>query len=362
MLRIAAWHRLAPMLYCHLSSDADTPASVLEQLERAYLANVARSLFIAAALRDALGALSAADVPALLLKGAALVETVYADPAQREMLDLDILVPGAQLHLATAALESLGYAPQAAGHHSDNGQRGTRVVAHHDSPLVGETQLVAVELHRHISLSGEGSGFDIDDVWRRARSSASGEHLLPAPEDLLLHVCLHFTRNRLGGSYRRRNTGGALGQICDIARLVQRARVDWATVVDCAGRYHLDSMVFLALFAARDLGVAVPEAPLEQLRPPRFSYRLGHRLVSLRVLRADDHLPVRSARWMFAPSREVLVRGWRADPAEPLSLVRAYVRRARAHAPLIGSALRRPWTTVQDHRLNGQIYQLESRD
>jgi hypothetical protein len=65
---------------------------------------------------------------------------------------------------------------------------------------------------------------------------------------------------------------------------------------------------------------------------------------------------------MLAPSREVLARGWDADPSEPLSLVRAYVRRARARAPLVGSALRRPWTAVQDRRLNGQLYSLETRD
>jgi hypothetical protein len=53
-------------------------------------------------------ALHAAGIPALLLKGAALVETVYPDPAQREMLDLDILVPGEQLDEASSVLTPLG--------------------------------------------------------------------------------------------------------------------------------------------------------------------------------------------------------------------------------------------------------------
>ena len=88
---------------------------------------------------------------------------------------------------------------------------------------------------------------------------------------------------------------------------------------------------------------------------------LGRRLVTLRVLRAGDHLPVRTLRWMFAPGREVLSHGWNADPTATMSLARAYMRRARANAPLARSALRRPWLFVQDQRLNDQIRALEER-
>jgi hypothetical protein len=174
-------------------------------------------------------------------------------------------------------------------------------------------------------------------------------------------VCLHFTRNRLGGSYRRRQTGGALGQICDIARIVERESVTWSALADSARRYHLDARVFLALFAARELGVPVPDAALAELKPPGFDPRLGRRLVAFRVLRADDHLPVRTVRWMFAPSRDVLSRGWNADPTAPSSLARAYLRRAKAHAPLARSALRQPRRLIQDRRLNSQIRALEDR-
>src|SRR5262249_50628951 len=203
----AEWHRVAPLLYCHVRAQQGVPRAVLRELEETYLANSARNLFIDAALRQALGALREADVPALLLKGAALVETVYDDPAQREMLDLDVLVPRAELRRAAAALEPLGYA---AG--------GSEAAAHHAPALIGEQRIVAVELHHHIVIGGEGRRFDIDDLWRRARPAPDGTHLLPAPADLLLHVCLHFTRNRLGGSHGRRSTGGALSPIPDIAR------------------------------------------------------------------------------------------------------------------------------------------------
>ena len=360
-LRIADWHRLSPMLFCHLASRGDAPAPVRSALERAYLASSARSLFISDAQRRVVGALLAAEVPALLLKGAALVETVYPDPAQREMLDLDILVAPEQIARASLALAPLGYRPSEVADALGETSMQLEPTSPHAPALVGREQLVAVELHHHLTIPGEGRRFQIDQIWDRARPSSRGPHLLPSPEDLLLHVSLHFTRNRLGGSYRRRHTGGALAQVCDIARIVEHEHLHWARLVASARSYGLDTRVFLALFAARELGVAVPEDALAELQPHGFDRAVGRRLVTLRVLRADDHLPVRTLRWMLAPSREVLSRGWNADPTAPSSLARAYMRRAKAHAPLARSAIRQPGMFIQDRRLNGQIRALEDR-
>jgi hypothetical protein len=313
------------------------------------LANAARNLYIAAALRRVLDVLQSAEVPALLLKGAALVESVYPDPAQREMLDLDILVPGERLSAANAALAPLGYRPQ------------TERFEHHDPPLVGKDRVVAVELHHHIVFTGEGKDFDIGDIWRRARPSANGGHLLPSAEDLLLHVCVHFARYRVGGGGYHRHTGGALGQISDIARIAAAQPLGWDSLIGAARSYRLETRVFLGLFAARELGVPIPERPLTELRPAGFDENLGRRFVLLRVLRTGNHLPPRTMRWMFAPSREVLTRGWDADSTATLSLARAYLRRARANAPRARSALLQPWLFIRDRRLNGEMLALEDR-
>lgn len=359
-LRIADWHRLSPSLFSHLEPRGDAPAAVHSALEKAYLASSARSLFLLKSRREIVDALDAAGVPALLLKGSALVETAYPDPALREMLDLDILVPTGQLAAASASLADLGYRPEPAANGSDQGSVQLATDQHHGPALVGSERLLAVELHQHLTIAGEGRRFDIEDMWRRASPAGSGAHLLPASDDLLLHVCLHFTRNRIGGSYRNRHTGGALAQISDVARIVE-GPVDWERLSASARSYGLGPRVFLALFAARELGVAIPPAVIDGLRPAGFDQRVGRRLVALRVLRDGDHLPARTLRWMFAPSREVLSRGWSADPTAPMSLARAYMRRARAHAPHARSALTRPWTFVQDQRLNGQVRALEER-
>jgi hypothetical protein len=363
LLDIADWHRLSPALFKHLSAVGGAPEAVLSGLQRAYLANAARGMFIRGAIDDVISALSAAEIECLLLKGAALVETVYGDPAEREMLDIDLLIADGDVARATGAVTSLGYSAL-----TEPSGPGTTSLApplearkHHEEALVEPHALVAVELHRQITTAEESGRLDLSGLWDRAGRVPATGHRVPSAGDLLIHVCFHFTRNRLGGSAHRRNTGGALAQILDMQRLIAAEQIDWDVFVRTSRDFSLATRVFLALFSAAELGVPVPAQTLRQLCPQSFDVEVGRRLVALRVLRAGDHMPVRSMRWMLAPSREALRRGWNADPNATLSLARAYMRRARAHVPEARSALAKPREFVQDRRLNRQIEALGER-
>ena len=362
LLDIADWHRLSASLFLHLERIDGAPAPVLSALERAYLANAARTMFIREATSEVVAALDRSEVPSLLLKGAALIETVYPDAAEREMLDVDVLVPADHLERATITVSDLGYLP---GHDTnpDGGGNEPRIrpELHHEVALVGRHQLLAVELHQHIATGEEGNDFSLAGFWERAETAPNTGHRVASPEDLLIHVAFHFTRNRLGGSAHRRNTGGALAQILDMRRLVTGRVIDWDLLTRTAREFGLGTRIFLGLFAARELGVPIPIDQLALIRPVGFDPELGRRLVALRVMRAGDHMPVRSMRWMFAPSREALRRGWNANPNTTLSLARAYMRRAKAHVPEARSTMRRPWAYVQDRRLNSQIEALREQ-
>jgi hypothetical protein len=361
MLSLADWHRLSPALFTRLETRGGAPAAVMTALERAYLANTARMLFIRSTVERIVATLSEVGVPSLLLKGTALIETVYDDPAHREMLDIDLLVPDGCHETAREALAPAGYRPVAAEGAADSPATRLDLAHLHDPVLVGSEQLTAVELHHHIATAREGSHFTVDGFWERSRINAETGHGLPSPEDLLLHVCFHFTRNRLGGQARNRNTGGALAQMLDISRLVEKETIDWDSLARTARAYRVSKRVFLGLFAGSELGVPVPGEALASIEPVGFDRELGRRLVALRVLRADDHLPVRSLRWMFAPGREVLSRGWNADPTATLSLARAYLRRAKAHVPAARESLRRPGDLLADRRLDREIEALRER-
>jgi putative nucleotidyltransferase-like protein len=350
LLELAYWHRLAPLLFHHLGPEGPAPARVIEALREAYVANATRNLYIGAALERILKAFDGADVPAMLLKGVALFDTVYTDPALRQMGDMDLLVPKGKLDDANAVLAELGYGRRREITRDMDTAEWMRAHHRHDPPLMDEHRLVKVELHHQIVKGEASTHFDIDAFWQRGRTIRSGPpHLLPAPEDLLLHACIHFTYDRMTSSF------GALAQLGDIAWILDREQVEWQSLISTAREYRLENPVFLALFAAHELGLAIPTEALESLRPPAFNARLGRRMFELRVLRIRAAVPRRSVRDAIAPGRWGLERSWGATGGSSLSLVGAYLRRAAKSLRLVGHVLKEPRTVVRDYRLNRQL-------
>ena len=89
-----------------------------------------------------------------------------------------------------------------------------------------------------------------------------------APEDMLLHLCLHACKHGLTGSLR---------PFCDIAATIQRygSTLDWEQLQARAVHWRVAPYVYLPLHLARDLvGAAVPEACLTALKPEHFEARL----------------------------------------------------------------------------------------
>ena len=357
VLAAADWHRLAPVLFDRLRDNHAVPPGVRTQLEERYLANVARNMYMRRTLDNVLQALDAAGVPALPLKGAALIEMVYSDAGLREMFDLDLLVPRPQLAVAEAAVATLGFRDDPVAYGSEHLPRSLRAPDHHEPGLVSADGFTAVELHHHIAISGEGNGLAIGDVWRRARAAGTFE-LSPAPDDLLLHVALHYTRSRLAG-----RTAGALAQVCDMAMLAQRGQVDWERLVASACAYSLETRLFLALGSAAELGAPVPAEVVAALRPDGADASILDRFLALRVLRTSEHEVLRPLRRMVVPRRSRLGLLRRASSDAWLALPGAYVRRTRDQTPRVLGLFRRPLAeTISDYRLSGELSTLEHRN
>jgi hypothetical protein len=349
LLELAWWHRLGPLLYRHLGVDGPAPPDVLEQLRQGYVANASRNLYFGATLERILDALDRAGIRAMPLKGAALIDTVYSDPALRPMADLDVLVPRSRLDEANSVLAALGYRYRTPIREI-NEPEWMQEHHRHDSPLVDPDGLVKVELHYHVVKGAPVERFDLDGFWERGRPMAPGSpHFRPSPDDLVLHACIHFTYDRMSTSI------AALGQLADVAWILDREAIDWDRLIGNARSYGLDEPVFLALFAAHDLGLAVPAEPLERLRPADFDERVARRMIDLRVLRTRPAVPRRSLRAAVAPGREGLRTDWGADDGSRLSVARAYGRRAVKSIRLVRLVLKEPRTVVQDYRLNRQL-------
>lgn len=350
VLELAQWHRLVPLLWDHLRApdpSLPVPAPVLDALRDAARVSTARSLNLQHEMGRILALLDREGVPVILLKGAALVEAVYPHPGQRTMVDLDLLVPRADIERAHGLVQTLGYSVGGARVARDDDH--VLATYHHHYPLRRDGGAVIVELHQ--GLVDDRPDFDVQGIWDRARPSDQGghRHLLQAPEDLALHVAMHFAKDRMS------RHESALGQLADLVRIVEQLPIDWDVTIERARASCVADRLFVALASAQLLfGDLVPAGVVAALEPPRYSVERGELMVRRRVLTSGPSLPLESLshglRRMFPPV--LALEGYvRPDEATP-STLRLRGRRWRALARRLVTQMPHPRELVRDARLS----------
>ncbi len=221
-----------------------------------------------------LAALNQAGVETVLMKGAALAHTVYPSPRCRPKGDLDIWIRPEQYGEAIQALKRLGYHPQ------DRQDRppplkllyGGEQQLRSDAPGTGliELQWPAIrgEWLRH------AARIDHQGIWRRKlpiQIDAQISHVM-APEDLLIHLCIHEAINHQFGSPWLRS-------LLDIHLLVRAHPLHWGQLVERARVWQVATAVWTMLLLAEELcGTSIPSAMLSSLAPAPIKQRLIQRL------------------------------------------------------------------------------------
>jgi hypothetical protein len=302
-------HHVAPRLYRTLERAGvlgRVPQLVAEELEDIYLQTLAHNLRQNARVPVLVDALAAEGIDAVLLKGSAWVPLVYDDAGLRSLGDVDVLVHTDQVAAAARVLEARGF-------RTSDPAVTTHVDHHHHSPLVSADGSTIVELHRRLGPTSSWLGYDLDGLWSRVQPTTRNgvRCLVPCVEDVLLHVALHFLGDRMGQA-----VGGALGQLADLAAIVQTLgpTIDWDLLAAESRRHGVGRCVALVLRVTEAIGAAGPPpavfemlgdgvepALVEQfvlravLRPPAWC-RLEE--VSLRQPPWRQLLPPNPARWL----------------------------------------------------------------
>ena len=268
-LALFAFHRLQQ---ADLLDKA--PASVVVPWQDAFQQAVLATASMDWEIETVLLALSQAGVDFIWLKGAALAYALYDNPACRLRGDLDLWIQPEQAPLAVAALAGLGF----------------QLTSKEDRPdalallVGGEQQLVRagsvlelIEL-QWPALRGEWArhtaAIDHQAIWQRRGQQTIGQHSFAvlAPEDTLLHLCLHQAINHQFSAPWLRN-------LLDIHLLVAAEALDWPQIVATARRWRLAAVVWTVLeLTQRLLGAAAPPAAMQALRPPRWQRWLIGRL------------------------------------------------------------------------------------
>lgn len=108
--RMAKAEGVAPLMHFALTHSAfQAPEPIRQKLQLDYYASAAFNQVILTEMARVVQALNEANIPVIVLKGAALAWTVYPDPALRPMSDLDLLTAAPFVGKAVMLLRSHEY-------------------------------------------------------------------------------------------------------------------------------------------------------------------------------------------------------------------------------------------------------------
>ena len=217
-------------------------------------------------------AFRAAEIPVVLLKGAAFLTEGEGLDFGRPTSDLDLLVKEHDRARAAETLGSLGY------EFVENGKSAPieydDAIGHRQGKAttwINQKRRVVVDLHTHLLQSSSPLTVDMDTVWRGATlTKVEGEPgLVLRLEHMLIHIALHASWS---DTYR-----AGMGWLYDIGWIVKssESRFDWEEFLRCTREWRATRVVYWPLKIAREsLGTPVPATVLAELAPGRMTSRL----------------------------------------------------------------------------------------
>jgi hypothetical protein len=188
-------------------------------------------------------------MPAIVLKGAALAETVYSDPALRHSHDIEILVEHPELDEIVDLLTSRRFAPPSRkASRTDSGD--IELIHESGLPLILHRKLFPIPFYNAALL----------DICSRAQIATICD--IPvrvlSPADALLHTCGHAVYSPSRESFR---------WIADAWFIIRKhPDLDWDLLLDCARRSHLVlPLSVMCDYLSKDLNAPIPRSFLDRL-------------------------------------------------------------------------------------------------
>lgn len=247
----------------NLSPDCERVCDdILIRLKDEYRWSLARNMLLFDELGRVLKAFSEANIDVIVLKGAALAQTVYPDIALRPMGDVDLLVQEESLKEAEEELSKLGY---------------KFTPYHHSTDFCREYYLQKENLEQKLELHWGftscclhiGEGINIRDFWEDAKSKkiANINLLQLGLENLILYLCWHCTKHRFI----------RLLWLCDIAQIMKNSSnsINWHSLIKRAIDWKSIKPLYYTLYLCMQvLGNKIPEDIYIQLKPSEVERKL----------------------------------------------------------------------------------------
>lgn len=292
VVELADKHRVSTLLFHRLRTAnrlSDLPAAAREGLRAAAFRSAAKNLRLRNVLRMVNRCFTAADIPFLALKGTHLAHGFYESPEQREMIDVDVIVPRESIRTAAAALEGSGFTPLKPYDLDTHLQHH-----HHLTPMLHNG--VAVEVHWDLLPRIGGVGPPSPSLFEKATTFAADGVTMRglSVDDLLVHLSVHAAQHHafeLG-----------LRVLLDVDHVVARhPDLDWSRVRARAIEWSAWRPVLLLAVLAHDLlGTPLPALLLESIE--RDCDSEIRRLAARRLLSPRPRVSDAVARYAAAPT------------------------------------------------------------
>jgi hypothetical protein len=282
LLAKARLQRIEPLVAHHLMSSELcelVPLHVLEKVRNIYYSNLARNVLLQNELSHLLPIFHQECIAVIVLKGAALLGSIYQDISLRPMLDLDILVKPEHLDRTEAIALSQGYIQVVSAKTRDEAKNSWHQLPY----LVHREKKIVLEIHQHFVDSDYPHQFDMKGFWDRALplKMYGNNALTLAPEDMLIHLSIKFLLDR------RYHSDNALGQLCDISEVIRYYcdSLDWNLLVKNAEECGIKSGIHFALLTCQQLlQTPVSKKVLQDCQPLNFRPDMAELFIRRRVL------------------------------------------------------------------------------
>ena len=270
-------HGISSLLYWNLSIISDgeyLPTEVMANLENLYYGILARNIILYDELSNILKAHKDAGIDVIVLKGAFLAEIIYKNIGLRPMADLDLLIKKEDLQRVKMELAKLMYYSDIFPSKLSENWCTTRA---EELRYKNQNKNVFFDIHWHIHPVQSPFRIDINKLWENAKpvKIAGIETLMLAPEDLLLHLCLHLDKHIHMGSTP---TAKPLRDYCDIAEVTKHYRgiLNWSYLLQSSKNYRIEGPIYQGLSIANQyFGAIIPKDFLSELRPVKSSIDFG---------------------------------------------------------------------------------------
>lgn len=265
---------ISPLVFLRLPkiiiNRDDIPRYVRKKLKEDYYLNAARNALVFEELRKAIETFRKAGLQVIVLKGAALAETVYGNPALRPMSDVDLLVKKEDLHQVDELLKKLDYSPADRSVDDVDFTSTYLTTLDYRNPAKNSPSF---HIHWHFvnsTIPNESyiNHIKMEDIWRDSVKTniADIETWVMSPHHLIIHLSEH--------ALRVTHSLSKLSYFCDIDRAINYywKSLDWDLLVQATIRFNLNKMVYTTLYFSRYfIKAKVPEDVLLKLKPERFS-------------------------------------------------------------------------------------------